>query len=153
MERFLRIDRRIIFAIITVAVIVSLILRFELPIPASEPVHGVYEKIESLPKGSHVMISFDYDPSSKEELQPMAVAFLHHCFSRDLKVIGMTHYTGAPGLADQAMNSVASQYQKNTAKTMPFWAISLEMPLSLSIWAKTYIPLFQRIFMETTRQP
>ncbi|MBI5678947.1 MAG: hypothetical protein HZC52_10785, partial [Planctomycetes bacterium] len=75
MERFLRIDRRIIFAIITVAVIVSLILRFELPIPPSEPVQGVYEKIESLPKGSHVMIAFDYDPSSKEELQPMAVAF------------------------------------------------------------------------------
>ena len=62
MEKFLRIDRRIIFAIITVAVIVSLILIFELPIPASEPVHGVYEKIGSLPKGSHVMISFEYDP-------------------------------------------------------------------------------------------
>jgi len=58
-EKFLHIDRRIIFAIITVAVIVSLILRFELPIPASEPVQEVYEKIESLPKGSHVMISFD----------------------------------------------------------------------------------------------
>ena len=120
MERFLRIDRRIIFAIITVAVIVSLILRFELPIPPSEPVQGVYEKIESLPKGSHVMIAFDYDPSSKEELQPMAVAFLHHCFSRDLKVIGMTHYTGAPGLADQAMTSVANQYQKKSGEDYTF---------------------------------
>ena len=65
MERFLRIDRRIIFAIITVAVIVSLVLRFELPIPASEQVLGIYEKIESLPKDSHVMIAFDYDPASK----------------------------------------------------------------------------------------
>ena len=120
MERFLRIDRRIIFAIITVAVIVSLILRFELPIPPSEPVQGVYEKIESLPKGSHVMIAFDYDPSSKEELQPMAIAFLHHCFSRDLKVIGMTHHTGAPGLADQAMNSVANQYQKKYGEDFAF---------------------------------
>ncbi len=120
MERFLRIDRRIIFAVITVAVIGSLIIKFELPIPASEPVQGVYEKIDSLPQGSRVMISFDYDPSSKEELQPMAIAFLHHCFSRDLKVIGMTHYTGAPGLADLAMNSVAKQYQKNYGEDYVF---------------------------------
>lgn len=119
-ERFLRIDRRIIFAVITVAVIVSLVLKFELPIPPSEPVQGIYEKIESLPQGSRVMISFDYDPASKEELQPMAIAFLHHCFSRDLKVIGMTHYTGAPGLADLAMNSVAKQYQKKYGEDYVF---------------------------------
>ncbi|GJQ24652.1 MAG: hypothetical protein HRU72_11395 [Planctomycetia bacterium] len=120
MERFLRIDRRIIFASITVAVIVSLILQFELPIPASEPVQEIYEEIESLPKGSRVMIAFDYDPASKEELQPMAVAFLHHCFSRDLKVIGMTHYPGAPGLAEQAMTSVANQYQKKYGEDYVF---------------------------------
>lgn len=120
MERFLRIDRRIIFAIITIAVIVSLVLRFELPIPASEPVQGIYEKVESLPEGSHVMIAFDYDPSSKEELQPMAVAFLHHCFSRNLKVIGMTHYPGAPGLAEQAMTSVANLYQKKYGEDYVF---------------------------------
>lgn len=120
MEKLLRIDRRIIFAIITVAVIVSLILRFELPIPASEPVRGVYKKIESLPQGAHVMIAFDYDPSSKEELQPMAVAFLHHCFHKDLKVIGMTHYPGAPGLAEQAITSVANQYQKKYGEDYAF---------------------------------
>ena len=153
MERFLRIDRRIIFAIITVAVIVSLILRFELPIPPSEPVQGVYEKIESLPKGSHVMIAFDYDPSSKEELQPMAIAFLHHCFSRDLKVIGMTHYTGAPGLADQAMTSVANQYQKRMEKITPFWVTNPALPHSLLIWEKIFTPHFQKIFTEMIRQP
>lgn len=120
MEKLLRIDRRFIFAIIAVAVVVSLIVQFELPIPASDPVQGVYQKIESLPKGSHVMIAFDYDPASKEELQPMAVAFLHHCFSRDLKVIGMTHYPGAPGLAEQAMTSVASQYQKKNGEDYVF---------------------------------
>ncbi len=119
-EKYLRIDRRIIFAVITVAVIASLIVKFELPIPASEPVQGIYEKIDSLPQGSRVMISFDYDPSSKEELQPMAIAFLHHCFSKDLKVIGMTHYTGAPGLADLAMNSVAKQYQKTYGEDYVF---------------------------------
>ncbi|MGQ3685600.1 MAG: hypothetical protein ACUBOA_11445 [Candidatus Loosdrechtia sp.] len=120
MERYLRIDRRIIFAVIAVAVIVSLLLRFELPVPESKSVRGVYDKIESLPAGSHVMMAFNYDPSSKEELQPMAVAFLHHCFSRDLKVIAMTLYPGAPGLIEQALNTVASQYQKKHGEDYVF---------------------------------
>ncbi|MCF6158166.1 MAG: hypothetical protein E3K32_06285 [wastewater metagenome] len=120
MERFLRIDRRIIFAIIAGAVIISLILQFELPIPGSKPVLAVYKKIESIPENSHVMIAFDYDPSSKEELQPMAVAFLHHCFSRNLKVIAMTHYPGAPGLVEQALNAVAGQYGKEYGEDYAF---------------------------------
>ena len=151
-EKYLRIDRRIIFAIITVAVIAALIVKFELPIPASEPVRGIYEKIDSLPQGSRVMISFDYDPSSKEELQPMAIAFLHHCFSRDLKVIGVTHYTGAPGLADLAMNSVAKQYQKTYGEDYVFWGTSPAAPPSSSTWVKTCIPPSPRIFTGRTPQ-
>ena len=98
------------------------------------------------------MIAFDYDPSSKEELQPMAIAFLHHCFSRDLKVIGMTHYTGAPGLADQAKTSVASQYQKKNGEDYAFWVINPALPHSLLIWEKIFTPHFQKIFTETIRR-
>jgi hypothetical protein len=119
-EKLLRIDRRIIFAVIAVAVIVSLLLSFELPVPESKSARGVYDKIESLPSGSHVMIAFNYDPSSMEELQPMAIAFLHHCFNRDLKVIAMTLYPGAPGLVEQALNMVASQYQKQNGEDYVF---------------------------------
>jgi len=119
-EKLLQIDRRFIFAIITVAVIISLILPFELPIPASEPAQDIYRKIESLPERSPVMIAFDYDPSSKEELQPMAIAFLHHCFIKNLRVIGMTHYPGSPGLAESAMVSVAKQYNKKYGEDYAF---------------------------------
>ncbi|HHT9152839.1 MAG TPA: hypothetical protein ACFYEM_04810, partial [Candidatus Hypogeohydataceae bacterium YC40] len=112
MQRLLNIDRRIIFAAVGLAVIASLIIKFSLPVPASPPVQRIYDKIESLPVGAHLLISFDYDPSSKEELQPMALALLHHSFRKGLKVIGMTHNPSGTGLAEQAMNSVASLYQK-----------------------------------------
>ena len=82
--------------------------------------HSVYKKVESLPAGAKVMIAFDYDPSSKEELQPMAIAFLHHCFSRNIQVIGMTHYPGSPGLAEQAMSTIANQYQKKYGEDYAF---------------------------------
>ncbi|HHT9155550.1 MAG TPA: hypothetical protein ACFYD5_07030 [Candidatus Tripitaka sp. YC43] len=112
MERFLNIDRRIIFAAVALAVIGSLLVDFSLPVPATPPVQKIFDKIESLPPGAHFLLSFDYDPSSKEELQPMALALLHHCFQRGVKVIGMTHNPGGTGLAEQALNSVASIYQR-----------------------------------------
>lgn len=112
MEKFLNIDRRIIFAAVALAVIGSLLVDFSLPVPATPPVQKIFDKIESLPPGAHFLLSFDYDPSSKEELQPMALALLHHCFQRGIKVIGMTHNPGGTGLAEQALNSIASIYQR-----------------------------------------
>ncbi|MDI6759909.1 MAG: hypothetical protein QMD05_03710 [Candidatus Brocadiaceae bacterium] len=112
MGRFLNIDRRIIFAAVALAVIGSLLVDFSLPVPATAPVQQIFDKIESLPPGAHFLLSFDYDPSSKEELQPMALALLHHCFQRGVKVIGMTHNPGGTGLAEQALNSIASIYQR-----------------------------------------
>lgn len=112
MEKFLNIDRRIIFAAVALAVIGSLLVDFSLPVPATPPVQKIFDKIESMPPGAHFLLSFDYDPSSKEELQPMALALLHHCFRRGVKVIGMTHNPGGTGLAEQALNSVASIYQR-----------------------------------------
>lgn len=112
MEKFLNIDRRIIFAAVALAVIGSLLVDFSLPVPATTPVQKIFDKIESLPPGAHFLLSFDYDPSSKEELQPMALALLHHCFQRGVKVIGMTHNPGGTGLAEQALNSIASIYQR-----------------------------------------
>lgn len=105
-------DRRIIFAAVALAVIGSLLVEFSLPVPATPPVQKIFDKIESLPPGAHFLLSFDYDPSSKEELQPMALALLHHCFQRGVKVIGMTHNPGGTGLAEQALNSIASIYQR-----------------------------------------
>jgi hypothetical protein len=112
MERLLNIDRRIIFAAVILSVVGSLLVSFSLPVPATAPVQKIFDKIESLPPGSHFLLSFDYDPSSKEELQPMALALLHHSFQKGIKVIGMTHNPGGTGLAEQALNSVASTYER-----------------------------------------
>lgn len=120
MEKLLGIDRRIIFAFLAVAVIASLLLKFELPVPATPPVEEIFDKIESLPPGAHVLIAFDYDPSSKEELQPMGIALLHHCYKRALKVVGMTLWPGGTGLAEQAMTQVAAQYDKRHGEDFVF---------------------------------
>ncbi len=120
MERLLSIDRRYIFVFVALAVTIPLLIKFNLPVPPTRHVKSMYNKIDSLEKGSHVLISFDYDPSSKEELQPMALALLHHCFNKDIKVIGMTLYPAGTGLAEKAMKEIGEQYDKKNREDYAF---------------------------------
>lgn len=116
MKRLLTLDRRIIFLLVLVAVIVSLLLNFELPIRPTQPVINIYNKIESLDETDHIILAMDYDPSSKEELHPMAIALLHHCFARDIKVLGLTLWPGGAGLAEEAIVTTAGEYGKESGK-------------------------------------
>jgi hypothetical protein len=104
----LNIDRRIVFAVTFVAVLVPLIVPFQLAVNPTPHVVSVFERIEQLSKsGGTVLISFDYDPPSIPELQPMALAILKHCFSKGGKVVGMTHWPNGVGLAEQVMREAA----------------------------------------------
>ena len=102
------IDRRIIFLLIALATLLPLLHPFGLPIKVSPEVRGVYDYIESLPEGSVFLLSLDFDPSSKPELEPQAIALLRHAFRKQLRVIGMTHWLPGTGLADSIFSKVAT---------------------------------------------
>jgi hypothetical protein len=105
-QKLLSIDRRIIFLFIAVAVAVPLFFRISMRIPVTPVVRGVYDAIESLPAGSKVLVSFDYDPGSMPELQPMAEAFFRHAFRKDLKLIIMGLWPQGPLQATMALEEV-----------------------------------------------
>ena len=80
-ERMLRIDRRIIFLVIGLCTL-PLLFPVGLPIKISSEVRGVYDYIEGLPEGSVFLLSLDFDPASKPELHPQAIAILRHAFKK-----------------------------------------------------------------------
>ncbi len=82
-----QIDRRWIFLCIALAVLVPLIVRFGAPMPPTPIVQRLYDKIESLPPGSEVIMSYDFGPATVPENQPMADALARHCMEKDLKLI------------------------------------------------------------------
>ena len=82
LKKIMQIDRRIIFILVALAVIIPTLLKVSFPITVSEPPRKLYDYIEDLPSGSTVLIAFDYGPSSMAELQPMGMAFLRHCFRK-----------------------------------------------------------------------
>jgi hypothetical protein len=95
-ERLGTVDRRWIFLMIAIAVIVPLILRYTTAIPPGAMVQTMFDKIEDLPPGSKILMSFDYGPSTVPENQPMANVVTRHCFAREHRMYLMALWpTGA----------------------------------------------------------
>lgn len=111
-ERMLKIDRRIIFLVIGLCTLLPLLYPVGLPIKISSEVRGVYDHIESLPERSVFLLSIDFDPASKPELHPQAIALLRHAFRKNLKVITMTLWVSGTGMADQLITQVAKEMGK-----------------------------------------
>jgi hypothetical protein len=119
-RRMVAIDRRFIFLLIAMATLLPLLWPFGLPIKVSPEVKAVYDYIETLPEGSVFLLSFDFDPSSKPELEPQAMALLRHAFRKNLRVIGMTHWLTGTGLADGVFTKVAAEMGKAQGKDYVF---------------------------------
>jgi hypothetical protein len=116
----LKIDRRIIFLMIGFCTLLPLLYPVGLAIKVSPEVHGVYDYIEALPEGSVFLLSLDFDPASKPELYPQAVALLRHAFKKNLRVIGMTLWLPGTGMANEVITRVAGEMGKTSGQDYVF---------------------------------
>jgi hypothetical protein len=99
-------DRRVIYVILVIAVIIPLIYPLGLPIPTSDKSENFYNLIQNLKPGSKILFSCDYNPSGAPELQPMNEAILKHCFTLGHKIYFMGLWDQGPALATNAIDSV-----------------------------------------------
>jgi hypothetical protein len=122
LEKFLAIDRRYIFIVVGIAVIIPFLIPLKLGVTESPPVKHVYDFIEAIPEGTDkpILVSFDYDPSTQPELSPMAVAILTHCFRRDIPVIVTSLHPGGPGLALDVSATVSEDMGKKYGEDYVF---------------------------------
>ena len=107
------IDRRYIFLLIGVAVIMPLIFPLGLPLGVTQPSLDLYNKVESLKEGSVVLLTFDYYPSTLPETEPMSYAALRQLFKKNIKVITVTTIPlGALSVMESVVKNVAREYGK-----------------------------------------
>jgi hypothetical protein len=83
------VERRVIFGFIFVAVAAPILFPITFEEKATPVVRSLFEKIESLPSGSRILVSFDYDPAMAPEVQPMANALARHCLAKGHRVVFM----------------------------------------------------------------
>jgi len=107
LEKLASIDRRYIFVLIALTVVIPLLFPIGMPITETDEVRAIYDYIEGLPPGSAILVALDYDPAALAELYPMTLAVLHHAYSRKIKVIGMTLWPGGAALGNLAMREAA----------------------------------------------
>jgi len=103
-EKVRNIDRRVIFLLIALAVIIPLIFDLDFPEEPTVMVKQVFEKVDNMPPGSRVLIDFSYDPASMPELQPMATAWVRHCFLKGHRVYAMALWPIGQQLAVDTIN-------------------------------------------------
>src|SRR5215813_3128060 len=86
-EKLEGVDRRAVFLVMGIAIMVPLFYPISLPIKPTPPVTKFYDFIESLPTGSRVLVSDDWDPGSKAELRTVSVIVHKHLRDRGVKVM------------------------------------------------------------------
>ena len=72
-----RVDRRWIFLIIGLSVLLPLFFPLGLPIRPTDTTQRVYDAFESLEPNSKVLLSCEYGPSTKPEIHPMVICLLY----------------------------------------------------------------------------
>ena len=81
--KFGSVDRRVIFILIGLAVLVPLLNPVDLAIRPTPSSQRVYDAVDSIPDNSKVLISFDYGPSTKPEIHPMTLGVMRHILNQD----------------------------------------------------------------------
>ena len=106
---FEHLDRRWIFLITGLLVLVPLLWPLNLPIEPSAPVRAYHDTIAALPAGSTVLMSCDFDPASQPELEPMTRTTLRQLFAKHCKVVVVVVFQGGARFVDTIVQDVARE--------------------------------------------
>ncbi|MFC1851043.1 hypothetical protein ACFL27_12690 [candidate division CSSED10-310 bacterium] len=107
LQKLQSLDRRYIFFLIALTVIIPLVAPLNLKITPSPAVEAGFKCVQDLPEGSKILLAYDFEPSVEPELGPMGQAFIHHCCLKKHKIIGMALWPAGQVLLESALNSVA----------------------------------------------
>ncbi len=111
-HRLMHLDRRFIFLVVLLVIIVPYVRPLGLPIRVSREARSFFQAVERVPEGGTIFLAADYDPGSMPELQPMTMAVLDLCFRRNVKVVGFCLWPAGPPLLARAFGDVAPRYAK-----------------------------------------
>jgi hypothetical protein len=102
-------DRRWIFIIIALVVLLPLFFPIGLPIRPTDSTQTAYDAMDNLDPGSKVLVSCEYGPSTKPEVHPMVYAVLRHLFKNGHKVYITCLWPDGQFMAEEAIEEIAEQ--------------------------------------------
>lgn len=111
-ERMQQLDRRWIYIVIALAIIIPLMIPYDSDNVTTPPTENLYQMIDSFAgrPDRAILLSFYHDAATMPELFPMEVAILRHAFERNVKVFALTWFPAGAPIIDYALNSVKEEF-------------------------------------------
>ncbi len=100
------VERRIIFLFIGLAVSVPLLFNITFSEKATPIVKALYDKIDNLPEGSNILLSFDYGPTMAPEVQPMSDVLIRHVLAKNHHLFLMGLWATGQSLGAEAVDRI-----------------------------------------------
>ncbi|MDZ4722827.1 MAG: hypothetical protein SGI97_02815 [candidate division Zixibacteria bacterium] len=105
-ERFIALDRRWIFLVLSLVCVIAYASKFVVPILVTPEVKRIYDFVDARQKGDLLFIAIDYDPNAQAELHPMTYAVVEHALRREVKLIFSSLSQNGPGMTSQAIRDI-----------------------------------------------
>ena len=107
-------DRRIIFLIVGLSVLIPLLKPdwVNLPIRPRPESQIVFNEINILNEGDKILLSFEYSPSTKPEIHPMAIAILKHLYAKNIQVYGFALWPDGNFMSTEVFSEVSDDFGK-----------------------------------------
>lgn len=139
--------RRIIFALVALAVAVPLALHLRMPMTASWPAQSLYDQIEKVPADKIVIVSANWDAGTQGESAPQVTALIHHLAkSRKRFAIWGWVYPPGPELTQRIAESITGQYGRQYGVDWVNWGYTTGGDPMIRGWAKDIVTTLKTDF-------
>ena len=107
-------DRRIIFLIVGLSVLIPLLKPewVTLPIRTTPESQVMFNEMNKLNEGDKLLLSFEYGPSTKPEIHPMSIAILKHMYAKNILVYGFALWPDGNFMSTEVFSEVSDDYGK-----------------------------------------
>ncbi len=119
-EKMMWIERRWLYLLVAIAVAVPVLKPIGLPVKPNQETRDFLAALDELESGDVIVFSFDYEPNTGAELDPMSRVVWDYCFEKGVKIVALTLYPGGVGNAENVMNPIAEKYGKTYGEDYVF---------------------------------
>ncbi len=110
-RRLGEIDRRWIYLVLALSIVVAMTLDLRFPDRLSRLGQPIYDRLESLPPGTPILLSLEISPNNAPELEPMAFALCRHALLRGHRIVLMSLWpTGSAHITRVIEQVVAPEF-------------------------------------------
>lgn len=111
-ESIQNIDRRYIYIVVALSVIIPLIFPLGLKTYTTTPVEDLYRHVDAITGRDDmaILIDFAQSPSTLPELYPMDIAIIRHCFERKIKLFTISFFPQGAAIIELCLSEVKESF-------------------------------------------